>query len=97
MTARGFFVEMNPSTPDPAKRSKAMEIKVAGRYFEWVQRGERGHRVRLVAGGVPEQLANRLRSSFAPSNSPNSMKIASTMVASLFQPGYRNQNPDAVP
>jgi hypothetical protein len=36
MTERGFFVEMNPFTPDPADPNKAIEIDVAGRYFEWV-------------------------------------------------------------
>ena len=36
MAERGFFVEMNPFTPDPTDPSKSMEIDVAGRYFEWV-------------------------------------------------------------
>lgn len=36
MSERGFFVEMNPFTHDPADPSKAMEVDVAGRYFEWV-------------------------------------------------------------
>jgi hypothetical protein len=36
MSERGFFVEMNPFTPDPADPSKVIEVDVAGRYFEWV-------------------------------------------------------------
>lgn len=36
MKERGFFVEMNPFRPDPADPSKAMEIDVAGCYFERV-------------------------------------------------------------
>lgn len=36
MAERGFFVEANPFTPDPAEPSKTMEIDVVGGYFEWV-------------------------------------------------------------
>ena len=36
MSERGFFVEMNPFTPDPVDPSKAMEVDVTGCYFEWV-------------------------------------------------------------
>lgn len=36
MSERGFFVELNAFRPDPAELSRAIEIDVAGRYFEWV-------------------------------------------------------------
>lgn len=36
MAERGFSVEANLFTTDPVEPSKAMEIDVVGRYFEWV-------------------------------------------------------------
>lgn len=36
MAERGFFVEPNAFTPDPMEPGKAIEIDVAGGYFEWV-------------------------------------------------------------
>src|SRR5437899_317537 len=36
MAERGFFVEPNYFTADPTDPAKALEIDVAGRYFEWV-------------------------------------------------------------
>jgi len=36
MAERGFFVEPNYFTPNRVEAGKALEIDVAGRYFEWV-------------------------------------------------------------
>jgi hypothetical protein len=41
MARRGFYVESNCFVPDPTESGKAIEVDVIGRYFEWVNEGNK--------------------------------------------------------